>query len=64
MSIPTNKYLNADQVAQRFVISKNSVWRWVRTRPDFPKPIKLGAACTRFKLSDIEAFETTLEGKS
>jgi len=62
VEISTSIYLSADQLAKRFAISKNSVWRWVKTRADFPRPIALGPACTRFKLSDIEAFEAKMEG--
>ena len=36
-----NLYLSVDQVAQRFNVSKDSIWRWKRNG-EFPKPFKLG----------------------
>jgi len=51
-------YLSVDQVAQRFNVSKDSIWRWKRNG-EFPKPFKLGGA-TRWRLSDIEDWESRL----
>ena len=34
----------------------STAWRDVRTDPDFPKPIRLSAGCTRFKVGDIRAY--------
>ena len=49
-------YLNDIQVAARFGISRNSVWRMVKTG-QLPAPINLFKATTRWRLSDLEAFE-------
>lgn len=49
-------YLSVDQVASRFGVSKDTIWRW-RREGDFPKPVKLGGRTTRWRLSDIEAWE-------
>ena len=54
-----NLYLSVDQVAHRFGVSKDSIWRWKR-RGDFPRPVKLGGTTTRWRLSDIEDWEATL----
>jgi prophage regulatory protein len=51
-------YLSVDQVAQRFGVSKDSIWRWKRNG-EFPKPYKLGGS-TRWRLSDIEDWESRL----
>ena len=37
----TNLYLSVDQVALRYNVSKDSIWRWKR-KGDFPAPVKLG----------------------
>tara|TARA_R110000751_G_scaffold137830_3_gene241308 strand:+ start:1532 stop:1729 length:198 start_codon:yes stop_codon:yes gene_type:complete len=55
----TNLYLSVKEVAARYSVSVNSVWRWTSQRDDFPKPIKLGLGCTRWRLSDLEAFESS-----
>lgn len=53
-------YLSVDQVAKRFGVSKDSIWRWKR-RGDFPAPVKLGGATTRWRLADIEEWEGQLK---
>ena len=34
----------------------STVWRNCQLDPDFPKPIRLGPGCTRFKVGDIRVF--------
>lgn len=34
----------------------STVWRRVALDPDFPKPIRLSARCTRFRVGDIRAY--------
>ena len=52
-----NLYLSAEEVAARFGVSKDSIWRW-RREGDFPRPVKLGGRTTRWRLSDIEEWES------
>ncbi len=58
----TNSHLSDRAVAFRFEISRATVWRWVKENK-FPKPIKLSAGSTRWKLSDIEAWEAKREAQ-
>ena len=58
-SYSENLYLSVDQVAQRFGVSKDSIWRWKR-QDEFPRPVKLGGTTTRWRLSDIEEWESRL----
>ncbi|PLW83311.1 AlpA family transcriptional regulator [Kineobactrum sediminis] len=51
-------YLSDTAIAQRFQVSRATVWRWTRSVA-FPKPIKLSVGCTRWRLADIEAWEQT-----
>jgi len=51
------EFLTVSQVAHRMNVSPNTVWRWVRERAEFPRPQKLGPRATRWRRSDIEAFE-------
>jgi len=53
------RYLSDSELADRFGIARTSVWRWVRTAPDFPKPLKLSAGCTRWKASEIATWEAS-----
>ena len=57
MNIPAqNHYLSVDQVAARFSVSKDTIWRW-RRNGDFPAPRKLGGNTSRWRLSEIEEWE-------
>ena len=56
---PKSPYLSDSQIANRYGVSRQTTWRWAATDPSFPKPIKLSAGCTRFKLSELETWEST-----
>jgi len=49
-------WLTVKQLADRFDTSTSSIWRWVR-RDQFPQPVKLSPGCTRWRLSDVKAWE-------
>lgn len=53
----TETYLSVEDVAARYDVSKDTIWRW-RREGDFPKPIKLGPRITRWRLSDLEKHES------
>ena len=50
-------YLSDTQLSARYAVHRTTPWRWAKTRPDFPKPVTLTPGCTRWKLSEIEAWE-------
>ncbi|TDT41498.1 AlpA family transcriptional regulator [Halospina denitrificans] len=54
------KYLSDSDNATRYGVSRQTVWRWVR-QGKFPSPIRING-CTRWKLSDLEAWEARQEG--
>jgi prophage regulatory protein len=56
--IASTIWVNADEIAARFRVSRNTIWRWART-PDneFPDPVRLTPRVTRWRLADIERFE-------
>ncbi|QJD72064.1 AlpA family transcriptional regulator [Marinobacterium sp. LSUCC0821] len=49
-------YLADHQVANRYSVSRATIWRWVQSNR-FIKPVKLSPGCTRWRLSDIEVWE-------
>lgn len=49
-------YLTDRQAAARYSVSRNTVWRWAKDG-NFPKPIHLSPQCTRWRRSDIVAWE-------
>jgi prophage regulatory protein len=58
VTTPTaNLYLSVEQVAIRFGVSKDSIWRW-RRDGEFPAPVKLDGRTTRWRLADIEDWES------
>ena len=49
-------FLRDTEVAIRYNISRSTIWRWVKA-DRFPKPIKFGAASTRWWITDLEIWE-------
>jgi len=56
-----NQYLTDKQLAARFGVGRATIWRWAK-ETDFPAPIKLGLAVTRWRLVDVEAWEDAKGG--
>jgi prophage regulatory protein len=50
-------YLSDSQVAKRYGVSRQTVWRWANSDNTLPKPIKLSPGCTRWNLRDLENWE-------
>ena len=50
-------YVTDTQVAARYGVHRTTPWRWAKTDPAFPNPVNLTPGCTRWKLSEIEAWE-------
>ena len=57
MAVEAERYLTVRDVAQRFAVSVQTVWRWAKERPEFPKPVELSLGTTRWRISDLIAFE-------
>lgn len=57
MAVEAERYLTVRDVAQRFAVSVQTVWRWAKERPEFPKPVELSLGTTRWRMSDLIAFE-------
>ncbi|SFO30433.1 transcriptional regulator, AlpA family [Roseovarius lutimaris] len=51
-------YLSDHHLSARYNVHRSTPWRWTNTDPTFPKPVKLSPQCSRWKLSEIEAWET------
>jgi predicted DNA-binding transcriptional regulator AlpA len=57
-------FLSVADVARRFSVSVPTIWRWAKTRPEFPKPVPLSPGTTRWRVSDLVAFEQSLEARA
>lgn len=51
-------FLSDVHLSERLQVSRQTIWRWVR-EGSFPKPLKLGDNCTRWRISAIEKWEKT-----
>lgn len=56
------KYLTVKDVAERFGVSTPTIWHWLKAG-QLPKPVKISAGCTRWKMSDLLNWEEQLEEK-
>lgn len=53
-------WVNDKRLADRFATTRQTIWRWTaRDGFGFPQPVKLSERLTRWRLSDIEAWETS-----
>jgi predicted DNA-binding transcriptional regulator AlpA len=58
-------YITDRQLAARYNVHHLTPRRWVREDASFPRPVRLSPGCTRWKLSEIEAWEALkAEGKA
>lgn len=48
--------MTVQSVAARLTVTVPTVWRYARTNPEFPRPVKLSPGCTRWRAEDIEAW--------
>lgn len=53
----TTTFLSDTQIAARYGVHRSTPWRWSKTDPTFPQPVILTPGCTRWKLSELEAWE-------
>ena len=54
-------YISDLQLAQRFGVSRATVWRWAQ-HGKFPQPVKLSPGTSRWKLSAVEQWEADQQG--
>ncbi|PCD78134.1 helix-turn-helix transcriptional regulator [Pseudothioclava arenosa] len=57
---PEQFFLSVEQVATRYGVSTDSIWRW-RSKGSFPAPVRIGDRSTRWRLSDLLEYEETLQ---
>lgn len=50
-------YLTDNEVAARYKVGRATPWRWAQ-KGTFPSPVKLSPGCSRWRLSDVEKFES------
>ncbi|MCG5513642.1 helix-turn-helix transcriptional regulator [Ectothiorhodospira shaposhnikovii] len=55
-------YLTDVDLARRFAVSRVTIWRWSGAGK-FPKPVRLGANCSRWRKAEVEAWEAARLGE-
>lgn len=58
---PPESYLSIRDLCARFHVAKATIWRWAANSSGFPRPVKLSPGTTRWRESDIQTFEKSLE---
>lgn len=56
---PDKKYLSAKNVANRYDVSQDCIYRWARVS-DFPKPRKINGS-TRWKVSELDEWDSKFD---
>lgn len=56
---PETLYIPVDQVAARFSVSVDTIWRWCR-KGSFPKPYHPGGSAARWKVAEVEEYEAAM----
>ncbi|WP_353884597.1 AlpA family phage regulatory protein [uncultured Pleomorphomonas sp.] len=51
------EYVSDKELATRYGVVRQTIWRWVESEPTFPRPIRLTPGCTRWSLQAIEEWE-------
>ena len=52
-----DRFLRDVAVAERYGVSRQTVWRWVKHLDGFPNPIHLSPGTSRWRLSELLQFE-------
>ncbi|WP_421423091.1 helix-turn-helix transcriptional regulator [Agrobacterium rosae] len=55
--------LTDNEVAALFKVSKQTIWRWIKTSEGFPKPLKAEKGSTRWRLSEVVEYEARMAGE-
>ena len=53
--------ISVKRAAQLLSISEATFWRWVKHRPNFPRPLKISPGCTRLRHRELMEFIESLE---
>lgn len=57
-------YASDTQLAARYGVHRTTLWRWAKNDLTFPEPISLSPGCTRWKVSEVEAWEHRKRGNA
>ena len=58
MAKQNQNYLPRHKVLSRYEIANTTLYRWMNDETvNFPRPVKMGPRCVRWKVSELEIWE-------
>ena len=57
-------FLTDKQLSDRWGVTRQTIWKWLRDDPTFPQPTRLSAGTTRWRLDEVEQWEASRRGRS
>lgn len=57
-----SKYFTSEEVMKKFCIASSTLRSWLKIKPDFPKPIRIGRRNLWIK-TEIEQYESYIESQ-
>lgn len=54
-----DRFISIKEVALLLGIAVSTAWAWRGTKAGFPLPVRFSSRCTRFPLSEVEAFKNS-----
>ena len=52
------------QLGDRWRVTRQTIWKWLREDPTFPRPTRLSTGTTRWRLDEVETWEASRRGRS
>lgn len=62
LSIPTRKYIRAQELATRLAVHRTTLWRWVQDG-HLPPPVRLGPNTVAWDCTQIDAWLAERTGR-
>ncbi len=50
------EWLSVRRASEMFGVSEATLWRWIKYRPDFPRPVKFSKGCTRLSVAQLDQY--------
>lgn len=51
-----HEYLRAASLARLLGVHRSTLWRWVKEKPSFPRPLKITEGVTLWSLEEVQAW--------
>lgn len=51
-----DQYVRASSLARQLGIHRSTLWRWVKEKPSFPRPLKITEGVTLWSIEEVQAW--------